>query len=201
MIKNYIFDFGNVLANFYEEMLTEPYVQDEVLRKTISTVVFDRLYWDKLDDGSITDDEVKAEIRRRLPKEHGELGCLVYDSWVKTLTPVPGMPELVADLKRAGKKLYLLSNISIGFGETYQEVPWIRELLECFDGLVLSGQIGMVKPHREIFEHLLDTYSLEAKECLFIDDRAENLKGAKEVGIGGYLFDGNAEKLRTYLGA
>ena len=201
MIKNYIFDFGNVLANFYEEMLTEPYVQDEVLRKTISTVVFDRLYWDKLDDGSITDDEVKAEIRRRLPKEHGELGCLVYDSWVKTLTPVPGMPELVADLKRAGKKLYLLSNISIGFGETYQEVPWIRELLECFDGLVLSGQIGMVKPHREIFEHLLDTYSLEAKECLFIDDREENLKGAKEVGIGGYLFDGTAEKLRTYLGA
>ncbi len=200
MIQNYIFDFGNVLANFYEEMLTEPYVPDAELRKTISEVVFDRVYWDKLDDGSITDDEVKAEIRRRLPEEHRELGCLVYDSWVKTLTPVSGMKELVTDLKHAEKKLYLLSNISIGFGETYGEVPWIGELLGKFDGLVLSGEIGMVKPNREIFTYLLETYSLKAEECIFIDDRAENLKGAEAVGIAGYLFDGDAEKLRESLG-
>lgn len=199
MIKNYIFDFGNVLANFYEEMLTAPYVEDETLRKTISEVVFDRLYWDKLDDGSITDDEVRTEIRRRLPEEHGELGCLVYDSWVKTLTPVPGMEELVADLKQTGKKLYLLSNISIGFAESYREIPWLDRLLGMFDGLVFSGVIAMVKPDGEIFEYLLNTYSLKPEECLFIDDRQENIDGAEEVGIHGYLFGGDAEKLRRYL--
>lgn len=199
MIQNYIFDFGNVLANFYEEMLTEPYVADATLRKTISEVVFDRLYWDKLDDGTITDQEVRDEIRRRLPGEYGDLGCLVYDSWVKTLTPVTGMSELVAELKGRGKKLYLLSNISIGFAETYQEVPWLKELLEQFDGLVFSGVIGMVKPNRDIFEYLLHTYSLKAEECIFIDDRKENLQGAEKVGIGGYLFDGDAETLRSYL--
>ncbi len=200
MIQNYIFDFGNVLANFYEEMLTEPFVKDPILRKTISDVVFDRLYWDKLDDGTITDQEVRAEIRRRLPEEHRELGCLVYDSWVKTLTPVSGMSELVAELKGQGKKLYLLSNISIGFAETYQEVPWLKDLLGQFDGLVFSGVIGMVKPNGDIFEYLLDTYDLKAEACIFIDDRRENLQGAEAVGIGGYLFDGDAEKLRKYLG-
>lgn len=199
MIQNYIFDFGNVLANFYEEMLTEPYVADVTLRKTISEVVFDRLYWDKLDDGTISDQEVRDEIRRRLPDENGELGCLVYDSWVKTLTPVTGMSELVGELKEKGKKLYLLSNISIGFAETYQEVPWLKELLGQFDGLVFSGVIGMVKPNRDIFEYLLHTYSLKAEECIFIDDRKENLQGAEKVRIGGYLFDGDAEKLRKYL--
>ncbi len=200
MIKNYIFDFGNVLANFYEEMLTAPHVAEEALRKIISEIVFDRLYWDKLDDGSITDDEVRAEICRRLPEEHGELGCLVYDSWVKTLTPVPGMEALVADLKKAGARLYLLSNISIGFAESYREVPWLNQLLGMFDGLVFSGVIAMVKPKQEIFEHLLNTYSLKPEECLFVDDRKENIDGAKRVGIHGYLFDGDAEKLKAYLG-
>ncbi|MBO5363850.1 MAG: HAD family phosphatase [Clostridia bacterium] len=200
MIQNYIFDFGNVLANFYEEMLTEPYVPDAKLRKTISEVVFDRAYWDRLDDGSITDEEVRTEIRRRLPEEHWELGCLVYDSWVKTLTPVPGMEKLVFDLKKAGKKLYLLSNISIGFAESYREVPWLEKLLGCFDGVVFSGMIAMVKPNREIFTYLLDTYSLKPEECLFVDDRKENLQGAETAGIRGYLFQGDAEKLRKYLG-
>lgn len=200
MTKNYIFDFGNVLANFYEEMLTKPYVEDEKLRKTISQVVFDRLYWDRLDDGSITDEEVKAEIRRRLPEAHQDLGCLVYDSWVKTLTPVPGMGELVADLKKKGKKLYLLSNISVGFAEEYAKVLWLKELLGQFDGLVFSGVIALVKPNREIFEYLLKTYSLKPEECLFIDDRQANIDGAKAVGIAGYCFDGDAEKLRAYLG-
>ncbi len=201
MIQNYIFDFGNVLANFYEEMLTAPYVADEVLRKTISDVVFDRLYWDKLDDGTITDKEVREEIRRRLPEEQRELGCLVYDSWVKTLTPVPGMGELVTALKKKGKKLYLLSNISIGFAETYREVPWLKALLGQFDGLVFSGVIGMIKPNRDIFEHLLDTYDLKPEECLFIDDRQANIDGARAVGVDGYLFDGDAEKLREFLDA
>ena len=199
MRKNIIFDFGNVLANFYEEMLTKPYVQDAKLRKTISDVVFDRLYWDRLDDGSISDEEVKTEICRRLPEEHREIGCLVYDSWVKTLTPVPGMGELVAELKQQGKKLYLLSNISIGFAETYREVPWLKNLLEQFDGLVFSGVIEMVKPNREIFEYLLNAYSLNPEECLFVDDRQGNLDGANAVGMEGYLFDGDAEKLRAYL--
>ena len=200
MIKNYIFDFGNVLAEFYPDRLTEPFVEDEKLRKQISDVVFDRAYWDRLDDASITDDEVKAGIRSRLPDELSDIACEVYDSWIKTLTPVKGMQQLIYDIHKTDKKLYLLSNISVGFANGYQDVKWIKELFDCFDGLVFSGSIKLTKPGTEIFQHLLRTYNLKADECLFIDDNEKNVSGSETVGIKGYLFDGDEEKLRYYLG-
>jgi len=199
VIKNYIFDFGNVLAQFYPDKLTAPFVPDKEKQKMVSEVVFDRMYWDRLDAGTITDDEVKVGIRSRVPSELSDVACKVYDNWVNTMIPVEGMQQLIYDIRKTDKKLYLLSNISIGFAETYKDVKWIKELLDCFDGLVLSGPIGMVKPEKEIFEHILSTYHLNADECLFIDDSPKNIKGAKIVGIEGYLFDGNVEKLRSFL--
>ncbi len=200
MIKNYIFDFGNVLAEFYPEKLTKPYVEDEKLCKEISEIAFDRLYWDKLDDGSITDEEVKEGILSRTDEKTGSLACRVYDNWINSLTPVPNMEKLIYDIFKTDKKLYLLSNISIGFAEKYSEAKWIKELFACFDGLVFSGPLGKVKPQREIFGHLLSEFNLKAEECLFIDDSEKNILGAEKVGIKGYLFDGDAEKLRDYLG-
>ena len=200
MIKNYIFDFGNVLGEFYPEQFTAHFVEDEEVRKMVSDVVFDRLYWDKLDDGSITDEEVKNGIRGRLCGELGEIGCKVYDSWVKNLTPVPGMQKLIEDLRKTDIRLYLLSNISKGFAESYHEVLWIKELFARFDGLVFSGVVEKIKPNRDIFEYLLKTFDLNAHECLFVDDNPGNIKAAETVGINAYLFDGDAENLRTYLG-
>jgi putative hydrolase of the HAD superfamily len=57
----------------------------------------------------------------------------------------------------------------------------------------------MVKPSAEIFEHLLNKYSLKAEDCLFIDDSAKNTDGAKSVGINAYLFDGDSKKLNEYI--
>ena len=200
MIENYIFDFGNVIAEFYPDKLTAPFVSSEDERKIISEVVFDRIYWDRLDDGSITDDEVKEKICARLPQDLGEVACKVYDNWINSLTPVPNMKELISDIKKSGKKVYLLSNISRGFAQNYKNTKWIAEILENFDGLVFSGPIGIVKPSAEIFEHLLCKYNLKAEECLFIDDSQKNINGAAASGINGYLFDGNAQKLREYIG-
>lgn len=199
MIKNYIFDFGNVLGEFYPDRLTAPFVSDEKEKRLISDVVFDRLYWDKLDVGSITDDEVRVEIRMRLPKELGDVGCLVYDNWIKTMTPVKGMQELIYDIHNNGNKIYLLSNISDGFAQNYKTVEWLNELFSLFDGLVMSGTIGMAKPDKKIFEYIIEIFNLNVTECLFIDDRFENLASAKILGINGYLFDGNADKLRKCL--
>ncbi len=199
MIKNYIFDFGNVLAEFYPDRLTAPFVQDKESAKLISGVVFDRIYWDKLDAGTITDDEVKADIVKRLPKNLGSTACKVYDNWINTMTPVPGMQELVDDIKNTGKKLYLISNISVGFAKGYCKVKWIKELLDLFDGLVLSGVVGLTKPNKGIFEYLLEKYNLNAQECLFIDDSEKNIKGAEATGISGYLFDGDALKLGSFI--
>lgn len=199
MIKNYIFDFGNVLAHYDKTDLTAAHVSDPTMIKTLEEVVFDRLYWDRLDDGSITDDEVKTEICKRLPDELHAIARTVYDKWVVSMPPIDGMPTLVADIKAKGGKLYLLSNISVGFAESYHKCPWIKELFSLFDGLVFSGPVAMTKPNRDIFEYLLDKYSLDAKECIFVDDSELNINGAKAVGLNTYHFDGDSEKLRKYL--
>ena len=200
MIKNYIFDFGNVLARFYPHELTAPYVADPDRRAKIVEVAFDRTYWAPLDEGTITDDEVKAAIRGRLSAEDGELGCLAYDNWVKNLVPVEGMPQVVADLKKAGGRIYLVSNISQKFAAEYKENPWVSDLFATFDGLIFSSDYKICKPCREIFEILLERYDLNPEECLFVDDLPANIQGAAAVGIKGYQFDGNAPKLREFIG-
>ena len=69
-----------------------------------------------------------------------------------------------------------------------------------FDGLVMSGALGITKPTPEIFNYLLKTYDLNPAECIFIDDRADNVEGARAVGMAGYQFDGDAQKLAAFLG-
>lgn len=198
MIKNYIFDCGRVLVKYEPKELTAACVQGAEAEK-IRKIAFDRLYWDRLDDGSMTEADIKEAIRDRLSEEEYPLACDVIDGWIKNLTPVPAMLDLVKDVKAKGGKVYLLSNISKGFAATWPENAYLKELFSYFDGLVCSGPIGITKPHREIFEYLLSTYQLKAEECIFIDDAPINIEGAANCGIQGYVFDGDAQKLREFL--
>lgn len=200
MLKNYIFDFGNVIANFYPDKLTGCCVSDPKLCTTLSGIVFDRLYWDRLDDGTITDEEVKNAICKRVPDGTEELACRVYDSWINNLTPINDICELIYDIRQNNGRLYLLSNISKGFADGYANVKWIKDVLDNFDGLVMSGTVGLTKPNNDIYEYLLNKYSLKAGECVFVDDSSVNIEGAKKAGINGYLFDGDIRRLRDYLG-
>lgn len=153
-----------------------------------------------LDKGHVSDDEVKAEISTRLYGDLGVLACRIYDNWINAISPIDEMISVVDDLQKKGNNLYLLSNISVGFVDTYSEVKWIKELFSKFDGLVFSGPIGIVKPDKNIYEYLLSSYSLKKEECLFVDDTEKNIIGAQTVGISGYLFDGNVKRLRKYIG-
>lgn len=199
MIKNLIFDFGGVLGQFNEEVLISPYVSDSTIKKQISEVVFDRLYWDRLDKGTISHEEIRAGIKSRMPDNLLDVSLKVYDNWIYNLKPVNGMCELVEEISKNDYKLYLLSDISRDFSTEYKNVEWINKLFSYFEGLTFSGVEGLVKPHKETFENLLSKHNLKANECLFIDDRETNVNGAKLCGINGYVFDGDAVKLRQYL--
>lgn len=199
LIKNYIFDLGQVIVKFDTAYMTSVYFKDENEAKTVEEVIFDRLYWDKLDDGTITDEEVKDGIKSRLPEPFWERACAVYDNWHKNLPFTEGIRELIADISSNGGRIFLLSNVSIGFAEKYSEVDEFVKLFSKFEGLVFSGPLGIVKPSAEIFNYILDKYSLKAEETVFIDDNTRNTEGAKAVGIDAYLFDGDIARLREYL--
>lgn len=199
MIKNYIFDFGNVLAKFCPKELTECVVKDPESAKIITDVIFNATHWEKLDEGLVTDDIVKQRITSSLSDGLSLLGVEVFDKWIENLPPMWETVEVVEKLKKSGKKLYILSNISKGFANSYHNYPWIKELFDKFDGLVFSGEVGMIKPDKRIFEHILEKYGLNAKECLFIDDSKANTDAASALGINTYLFDGDANKLEEFI--
>ena len=198
MIKNYIFDFGQVIVKFDTEYMTSVYVKEEENIKLVEQVVFDRLYWDRLDAGTITDTQVKEAICSRLPEYLHKNALAVYDNWYRNLPFVEGMKELLIKIKKKGGRLFLLSNISIGFAENYKSVPEIKEIFNLFDGLVFSGPIGLIKPERKIFEYLLNKYDLKKEECVFIDDNIANIAGAQKVGLKAYQFNGNVDELKVY---
>lgn len=199
MIKNFIFDFGQVLVEFNTEYMTSVYFENKAEIKTVEEVVFDRLYWDKLDEGSISDDQVRQGIKSRLPKELHEKACLVYDNWYKNLPFIKGMTELISEIKQNGGRIFLLSNISEAFADNYHTVPEIKALFDKFDGLVFSSKLGLTKPDKEIFKYLLRQYNLNARECVFIDDRVCNTLGAERIGIKSILFSACDDKFKTEI--
>ena len=162
--------------------------------------VFDRQYWDKLDAGTLAHEEAKPLFHERLPKRLHAVADEIMDSWIYNIPLIKGMAELIRDIKESGGKLYLLSNISEYFAENYVHNAEVKGVLDLFDGLVFSAPIRLVKPGREIFSHILEKYSLAPEDSIFIDDNAGNIATAAEMGINTYNFDGDAGKLRAYLG-
>jgi len=199
MFKNYIFDFGQVIVKFDPYYMTSRYMENEEDIKLSSEVIFDRLYWDKLDEGTITDEEVKSDIIKRLPKRLHKGAIMAYDNWYMNIPLIEGMEDIIFTLKKEGKKLYLLSNISIGFADNYYKNRDVKRVLGLFDGLVFSGKIGLVKPNADIFNYLLNKYDLKAEETVFIDDSLKNIEGAQKVGISGYLFDGDVNRIKSNI--
>jgi putative hydrolase of the HAD superfamily len=196
MFKNYIFDFGKVLVRLNHEKLAKLYIDDEKAIKQVIEVVFDRLYWDRLDAGTITDEETLRLVCERLPERlHGSAHDIYYN-WMYNIPEIPGMTQLVGEMKaKFGVKVYLLSNISKYFAAHIDEIACLAD----FDGCVLSSTCGFTKPHRDIYEHICSRFSLKPEECIFIDDRADNIEGAENYGIRGYVFDGDAARLKEYL--
>ena len=195
-IKNVVFDFGQVLVYFQPSYMVGAYVSDEEDKALIEEVVFDRLYWDRLDSGDISDEEVVSAIKTRLPERLWDVSEKIYYNWIYNIPEIEGMSELIDRIKnRYNVKVYLLSNISNYFASHSEEIPILKKL----DGCVFSAPIGIVKPNREIFEHLCKAYKLSPEETLFIDDRADNIEGALRCGLKGYIFDGNVDRLKDYL--
>ena len=196
MIKNVIFDFGQVLVRFDPLYMTSKYIADKNEAEAAARVIFDRLYWDRLDDGTIEDGEVVEAVKARLPEHLHEGATLAYYNWIYNIPEIRGMRELICRLKQEkGVRVFVLSNISRYFAEHAQQIP----ILSYADGCVYSAVCGYVKPDAEIFSHLCDTYDLSSSECVFIDDSQKNINGAEAFGIKGYLFDGDSEKLGAFL--
>ena len=196
MIKNVVFDYGNVMIHFDPRYMVSRYVSDANDVEMLTPIIFDRLYWDKLDDGSITDEEVVEAVKKRIPERLWSVAEKIYYNWIYNLPEMDGMNALVAHVKNElGARVFLLSNISTYFANHAHE----KRELDVFEKCIFSAEVGHTKPHADMFEYLCQECGIKPEETLFVDDSEKNIVGAEAFGIKGYLFDGDSVKLKKYI--
>ena len=182
MYKNIIFDLGGVMVDFDPKTyLVDRFCNAEV-EEQVSQLTFESEEWKLLDAGLITRSEANLRMLARA-KEYGRAFEVqgVLDDWLHILRPRHRMEELVRRLKSHGYCVYYLSNIPQDVLDLLRD----RGVLDGFDGGVASCEVHVNKPDPKIYKALLDKYSLKAEECVFIDDRLENVQAAFALGFAG----------------
>lgn len=185
MIKNVIFDFGCVLVYWSQHNLYDTHFGSK--EKTDWFV--DNICtweWNNQTDLGKSFAESVAEKVAEYPEWETEIR-MYWERWEDMLNgEVPGMKEWICELKNAGYKVYGLSNWS------HETFPMVKDKYEAFsmmDGIVMSGEELIAKPDLRIYKILLERYGLKAEECVFIDDRKENIEAGEQVGIRGIIFE------------
>ena len=189
MIRNIIFDLGNVLLSFRpSEYLDKNEYSDELKAKILSDIFHSR-EWLELDNGDITLSEAIESIAERSDLTREEIAH-IFDLRTDIMVPLDQNVKLLPELKQRGFRLYYLSNFP---ADIFHEIKSSNNFFNYFDGGVISAEVRHSKPGNRIYEILLKKYSLNAEESLFIDDLEENVKAARAIGMNAIFTHGSKE--------
>ena len=196
MIRNIVFDMGNVLIRFDPLLFIEREgITDQEDRKIILDELFNSVEWAQMDRGILEEKTAEPFILKRFPERLHPAVCNLLYHWAIPGDEFYGMRELVAELKEAGYRLFLLSNAS-----TAQHRYWpLFPVSRYFDGKLISCDVKVAKPMREIYQIFTDRFLLDPEECLFIDDAPANVAAAITCGWNGIVFHGDAVQLRLKM--
>lgn len=196
MIRNIIFDMGNVLVRFDpEHFMDTAGITDRQDRELIRNELFRSAEWAQMDLGILTEETAEPLILARFPERLQPAVSQLLFHWADQRETVPGMVDLLERLKKAGYSLYLLSNASV-----MQHHYWPRfPMSALFDGKLISCDVGIVKPNPAIYMRFSEQFGLQPDECLFIDDQPSNIAAAIQCGWSGIVFHGNAEEAEKKL--
>ncbi|MBO4416009.1 MAG: HAD family phosphatase [Lachnospiraceae bacterium] len=185
MIKNIVFDIGNVLAAFrWKEYIAELGYEGETAKRLARATTLNRM-WLEIDRGVMSvndiienciasDPEIEQPIRhffadrRRLVEEYS-----YSKGWIESL-------------KARGYRIYILSNYS---QDHFQYVSRHFSFFGLEDGRLISYTVKLLKPDKRIYEALFEKYGLKPEECVFLDDSARNIEGAVAAGMKGIVFE------------
>jgi len=189
-----VFDLGGVLVDWdprymYRQLFDDPDEMESFLAEVTTAE------WNAHQDAG----RPWAEAIELLVAEHPQRRELIEAyrrRWPEMLAgEIPGTIDVLADLRAAGVRLLALSNWS---AETFPVARERFEFLAWFEEIVISGEVGVNKPDRRIFEHLMEHFDIEPRATLFIDDSSANVEAAEELGFGAILFT-DAGALRREL--
>ncbi len=187
MIKNVILDIGNVLVDWDWEGYFEylGYVEEDVFDALAGYTVLSHR-WKDLDRGEKGDENVINEMIDVAPMWESDI-LHVMEHIGEAVIQFKYAKRWIKEIKESGRKVYILSNYSkYLFDQTEDEE---LDFLELVDGAVFSFEEHYIKPEKKIYEILLSRYDLNPEECVFIDDRPENVEAAEKLGIKGIVFE------------
>lgn len=161
MIRNIVFDMGNVLVRFDPESFVARLPVSGADKSLLLKEVFGSPLWIELDRGRVDEEAALAEMRRHLPAHlHSAAGKLLH--WWEAFEPIAGMAQLIGELKALGYGLFVLSNAPKNLHIYFPRIPGSLHM----DGLIVSADHHLLKPQRELYELLLNTYKLHAERVL-----------------------------------
>ena len=184
MIKNLIFDFGKVLVDYDFGAFFCRYITDEERCRAFTPVLHNVEVQRIFDREERPVEEIIEEIICQNREFEAEIRFFDEHYPEIVTNEVEGMRELLIRLKAEGYKLYGLTNWC---SKVYLTMAQF-EIFKLLDGYIISSEEKVIKPEAEIYHRLFDRFNLKPEECIFADDRAENIEGGRRVGMEGIVF-------------
>ena len=195
MIKNLVFDLGNVLVEFKPKDYIERlgFNKEDVIN--LHEIIFKDKRWNEFDRGTITIDEYTEALKVENPQYTEHISSIFSENWTSNLL-IPKL-ETIAFLKKASEyyNIYVLSNVSKYVLEHLKSL----DFWESVNSGTYSYQIGYCKPEPEIYEAFFKNNNLNPQECLFLDDLKSNIEAAEKAGMKGIVFKDNLPEVIDYL--
>ncbi len=189
MIRNIVFDLGNVLISFRPSKFFESKNYPETITAKILEDIFRSNEWLMLDNGNITTAEAINSIAAKSTLRREEIAH-IFNLRKEMMFPLDQNVRLLQGLKKHDYRLYFLSNFPL---DIFEDIKTGYFFFRYFDGGIISSEVKYSKPDRRIYEILIEKYSLVAAESLFIDDVEVNVKAAEELGMKGLVTFGSED--------
>lgn len=191
MIKNIVFDMGNVLVHYQPAEFIQLFVSDPDQQKLLLEKIFHSVRWIQYDRGVITNEEIITQVCQEVPESLHPVVTELVMNWYKEIKPLPEMGSVLRALKDQNYQLYILSNAPTDFYQFKDIVPEI----ECIDGCFVSSDWKVIKLEAEIYTAFCQHFRLLPSECYFIDDLPNNVEAALNRGMDGFVYRGDVEAL------
>ena len=178
-VEKIIFDLGRVLVKFNVRNLFRKIITTE---EEIDYFLQNICTWEWHIQQDLVQDtsQASAPLVQQFPKYQEAIEAF----YGRFLEMIEGTYEknvkLAMDLKQKGYSIYVLSNFP---GDQYDKYEKHNSFLQIFDDKIISGHVGLAKPDIKIYQLAIDKFHLTPERSLFIDDKIENIEGAKQLGI------------------
>ncbi|EGD28476.1 hypothetical protein HMPREF9381_2192 [Streptococcus sanguinis SK72] len=195
MIKNLVFDLGNVLIEWNSEKILTYFEPEKERQQVLRQVIFESGVWHQTDRGERSLKEACEEVLAQLDVSyHSAVKNILYH-WYEVVHVYSGLQERIRLWSDQGYRIYILSTTCEIF--YHIEKAGLLPIYPLLSGYILSSEVGVVKPEAEIYQKLLKKYNLNPVESVFIDDIQANLDTAAELGFETILSTSETENIRA----